>query len=301
MEHDEKEFEEEQRRESTQSEFDEIPPEDMLDEPKPQKKPWYVRPPFLIGGVIIAAMLIGVLKTMGTPKHHAQVHVQQPMPQVDSQQGFHVQPPVQGQGGIPGGAPQFAAPACVNGLISESPQGVRLVCRNGKWSSDPSLSSAPVAPSFPGSNPSGPFPIASSAEVVPNAGQGQSGADAKIGTIQKQIEDLETRVSKLEEGAASRKVAPARHTGRVKKHSRGRRRIAQRRHDVAERKAAPIPDMHYSLQAVIPGQAWVNTGSGLIAVNVGDRLPNGAKITAIDADANVVHTTLGDIRFSDSP
>lgn len=52
----------------------------------------------------------------------------------------------------------------------------------------------------------------------------------------------------------------------------------------------------YSLQAIIPGQAWVAIGGQTVVVHVGDDLPSGDKVRSIDPDKHEVVTAGGVIR-----
>lgn len=106
-----------------------------------------------------------------------------------------------------------------------------------------------------------------------------SQVESQYSELIERFKDLEKKVDTPRKQAQTRVVAP------VKKAATQN-----------QQKAVEGVMAGYSLQAIIPGQAWISLGRESVVVHVGDVLPSGAKVRSIEPDKHEVVTTYGVIR-----
>ena len=116
--------------------------------------------------------------------------------------------------------------------------------------------------------------------------KGDDGAAQKMAQLERENAELRKKLEEQPKQAASSKAASTSTQKSSKKSATG----------TGETKEAKGSLSVYSVKSIRSDQAWIDVGrGGMLVVQSGDKLPNGAKVTGISANGECVNTTKGAI------
>jgi hypothetical protein len=274
-------------------EYDRNWEEEVHKDIEPQKKPFYLRPMFLIVILIVFILAVTLAISLSKQKKRKAVSFGE-----ESQQ--FSQPPPSIPNEVVATAP--AAPI-VNSVEQEpvAPVSAPPVTTASQEAQAMALAVAPAAatPSPVAAAQSMVAPVATLQAQPQSSGSGNNelialenrmkaelrDISSRNLALQREVRQLTERVNRLTKGSAAASGTVSQKT------------ILTEAAQPQDQAVPASPIAAFSIKAIRKGQAWVASSSGTYTVNVGDMLPGNIRVTGIDPDNLEVATSAGVIRY----
>lgn len=237
-----------------------------------------------IGAIVAGALGLGVMGVIGYT--HFIAPATAPDPVASQSHAEMIAAPVATPEPVPA-VPDAQAQAITQALLDQQQTNAAVPDSGGFQQGD-----APATPIADSLAPQG-------AGMAPVAGQGEGAAGPVAAVaacedtqpLQSEIAELKQKLAESERTAATMlqaaKQKPAASVQHASKGAGTQARSAANRDRVLS---------EYTVRVAREGQAWIDVGNRQVAVvQVGDRLPNGAKVLAIAAESGRVNTSMGSI------